>query len=97
MSAILVSSLTCVAYLAFYTAYSKQEKKLSHRLLINVLTMSHGSTFDTLLVELNKALSLAGLTVLCTAFIFPKGELRSSLCTHALGMLLVHTAYSTFK
>jgi hypothetical protein len=86
-----------VAYLAFYTAYSKQEKKLSHRLLINVLTMSHGSTFDTLLVELNKALSLAGLTVLCTAFIFPKGELRSSLCTHALGMLLVHTAYSTFK
>jgi len=86
-----------LAYLAFYTAYSKQEKKLSHTLLINVLTMSHGSTFDTLLVELNKALSLAGLTVLCLAFIFPAGDLRASLCTHALGMLLVHTAYSTFK
>lgn len=49
-------------------------------------------------VELNKAISLAGLTVLCLAFlVYPKGGTRSALCTHALLMLLVHTAYSTFK
>ena len=68
--------------------------------------LTFGESVDKTLVELNKALSLAGLTVLCLAFCLPsfavetaKEEvfLQTQLCWHAVTMLVVHSIFSLVK
>mmetsp|Transcript_3987 Transcript_3987/g.11593 ORF Transcript_3987/g.11593 Transcript_3987/m.11593 type:complete len:117 (-) Transcript_3987:31-381(-) len=54
------------AYVLLYTAYSKQSKKLSLRQLLDVILVR--VSLDNTLVELNKAVSLAGLTCLAFAY-----------------------------
>ena len=55
-----------MSYLLFYTMYSKVEKTLVPSQLVEIMTLQKG--MDKFLVEMNKALSLAGLTTLCLAF-----------------------------
>jgi len=61
-----ISVASFASYVAFYTAYSKSSKTLEFALLLDVFAFRKG--IDHTLVELNKALSLAGLTVLLLAF-----------------------------
>ena len=66
MEALSISTAIFVSYLLFYTGYSKAEKKLVPSLLIDVITLKLG--LDKFLVEMNKAISLSGLTALLLAF-----------------------------
>lgn len=104
--AALVSVAVFVSYLLFYTAYSKQDKNLQVGLLVKVVTCRDG--LDASLVELNKAISLAGLTVLAFAFILPPWlnseasegaslALQKKMCWHAFVMLELHACYSSIK
>ena len=63
---IVITQATLNSYLLFYTMYSKAEKKLVPAQLIEIMTLKAGWT--KFLVEMNKAISLSGLTTLCLAF-----------------------------
>ncbi|KAJ8599768.1 hypothetical protein CTAYLR_003416 [Chrysophaeum taylorii] len=91
--ALSVSAINLGLYLCFYTAYSKANKKLDFDLLTEVLTVR--KSLNHTLVELNKAISLAGLTNLCLAMLF--ATMRKSLLWHAMLLLWSHTAYSIYK
>ena len=67
MLVVILSVVVFVSYIALYTAYSKKSKTLEMALLVEVFTMS--KSFDHTLVEMNKAASLSGLTLLCVAFL----------------------------
>ena len=89
-----------VPYLLFYTAYSKQEKKLDFKLLVVVLTVS--KSLDHTLVEMNKAISLAGLTALTVPFLpaitaVTGREAMRDLTFISMSVLWVHSCYSSFK
>jgi hypothetical protein len=90
-----VTGLSLVSYLLFYTAYSKMNKTLEPALLIKVLTMSEG--LEHTLVEMNKAISLAGLTVLALAFCPGFDAMRWELLWHAMVLLWTHSCYSAYQ
>ena len=93
-SALQVSFLVFVSFLLFYTMYDKVQKKLLFKKIIEVLFLTRGINHS--LVELNKALSLSGLAILCLAF-FPCYELqRNSFLFSALIQLLIHSVYSSW-
>jgi len=96
-----LSGATTAGYILFYTGYSKKTKslQLSQNLLdVFLLRKSLGHT----LVELNKALSLSGLTTLLISCL-PSSVMplsvddRKDLWNKSLYILLGHTAYSTIK
>jgi len=60
LAALAVSAVNLGLYLAFYTAYSKATKALDSALLWDVLYVR--KSLDFTLVELNKVISLTGLT-----------------------------------
>jgi hypothetical protein len=95
MLPLLISGLTAASYLFLYTAYDKQTKQLSRDLLVTVLTNRKGN----LLVELNKLISLVGITLLCIAALLPASahELSMQLLYQAIGLLWIHSAYSLWK
>lgn len=78
-------------YLALYTAYSKATKKLEFNLLWDVFLCRKG--LDHTLVEMNKAVSLAGLTNLPLAILLQS----KTLFWHAMLILWTHSLYSAFK
>jgi hypothetical protein len=92
-----ITLTVCLSYLFFYTAYDKQTKQLSRDLLITVLTC--GKSVDHTIVEANKLISLAGLTILLLAALLPSSAaaLRHSLSWHGMIMVWVHTVYSLYK
>jgi hypothetical protein len=90
-----VTGLSLVSYLLLYTAYSKMNKTLEPALLIKVLTMSEG--LEHTLVEMNKAISLAGLTVLALAFCPGFDAMRWELLWHAMVLLWTHSCYSAYQ
>lgn len=110
MDATIVSTSVFVGYLAFYTAYSKTEKRLKPSQLIEILTFRGG--VDKFFVEMNKAISLSGLTTLCLAFCpfidmlsfgvkvdgFQSGlPLSRELLISALIQIQIHSLYSLYK
>ena len=93
--ALVVTSSTLAMYLLFYTAYSKMNKALDPSLLIAVLTMSEG--LEHTLIELNKAISLTGLTVLALAFCPGFYDMQVHLTWHAMVLLWTHSCYSAYQ
>ena len=91
----LIAAAVFASYLLLYTAYSKQSKTLEISLLVSVLTV--GESVDKTLVELNKAISLAGLTALCMAFLPGLGSVKQDLMFVSMLMLWVHSGYSVFR
>lgn len=87
-----ISSVTLLSYILFYTAYSKEKKTLDFSLLTVVFAVKKG--WDHTFVELNKAISLAGMTVFGLALLLPD---VSGLLLDAMIMLSIHSVYSTFK
>jgi hypothetical protein len=77
------------------TAYSKMNKTLELELLVKVLTVSEG--LEHTLVEMNKAISLAGLTVLALAFCPGFDAMRWELLWHAMVLLWTHSCYSAYQ
>jgi hypothetical protein len=90
-----VSSAVLAAYLGFYTSFNKITKRLEPALLVDVLLVRR--SLDHTLVELNKAISLVGLTNVCLAFLPFLESLRWGLLLHAMVLLSVHSGYSVFK
>ena len=95
MNEFTLSAAVLGSYLLGYTMYSKKEKRLHLPGLLDVLFVRRG--LDHTLVELNKAISLAGLTTLGLAYLPWFGEMRTGLVKISFGTLAVHSAYSTFK
>jgi membrane-bound metal-dependent hydrolase YbcI (DUF457 family) len=89
----MAATATLSAYLLLYTAFDKSSKTLQATLLLDVLLLRRGLTHS--LLELNKALSLAGLTVLALAHL--PGFDRDALRLRALAMLLAHSGLSFAK
>lgn len=101
-NALKTSILTIFAYLCFYTGYDKQSRQLNVKQLLKILLFDNG--IDATLVELNKAISLAGLTCLCLSFLIPhcfhmnnSVQYQNTLYFHSEIMLIVHSIYSLFK
>ena len=95
MPAVAVTTLSLVSYLVLYTAYSKMNKTLELQLLLKVLTVSEG--LEHTLIEMNKAISLAGLTVLAMAFCPGFDAMRWELLWHAMVLLWTHSCYSLYQ
>lgn len=96
LTSFFVSFAVLASYLCLYTAFSKTTKTLDANQLIGVLTIREG--WDHTLVEINKVISLAGLTVGMLYFCpFVHQELRSDLLLHSTVMLWLHAAYSSYK
>ena len=94
-SAALTTSAVVAAYLLLYTAYDKASRTLSVPLLLDTLLVRRNLTHT--LLELNKAISLAGLTVLALAYL-PSFEAQSGpLKLQALALLMAHSSISFNK
>jgi len=81
--------------LVFYTAYSKQTKRLDMSLLLDVLFFRRG--LDHTLVELNKVISLVGLSMFLIGFAaFAWWDRRKGIALLAQATLLLwtHSLYS---
>mmetsp|Transcript_3673 Transcript_3673/g.5346 ORF Transcript_3673/g.5346 Transcript_3673/m.5346 type:complete len:232 (+) Transcript_3673:114-809(+) len=87
-----------VAYLGLYTAYDKSSKKLEAKGVLDVVLCRKGLDFTA--VQMNKVISLAGLSGLGLAFMpgfdgycsDPQGLFRISA-----GLMGAHIAYSSWK
>ncbi len=77
------------------TAYDKTEKTLKLQHLVNLVTLGRG--LDWTLVEINKAISLSGLTVLIMAFTPGFALHARGLVWNAMLLLWTHAVYSTYK
>jgi len=90
------SVLIFVSFVLFYTMYDKFTGRLVPSNLLRLLIFQEGA--DKFLVEMNKALSLSGLTVLAFSF-FPiyKKRVRYALLWSAVVQLWIHAVYSTLK
>jgi hypothetical protein len=95
MLAFLLSCVTFASFLGLYTAFSKTTKKLDFDQLKVVLTAS--KSVDHTLVELNKAISLNGLTCLALAFCPGFLSLQEGLWWWGMLQLWVHSCYSSYK
>jgi hypothetical protein len=95
-SPVAYSTSITAAYFLFYTAYDKTTQKLSLKLLLDVVLFRKGTEFS--LKEINKVISLAGITGLLTAF-YPELEYTASreLLFISMNMLWAHSAYSFYK
>lgn len=95
LNALELSIITFVAYLLFYSMYDKKEKKLIPNNLVRILMCSDG--YDKSLVEMNKAISLSGLSIFAMAF-FPifRKEMRLLLWSASF-QLSAHAIYSIYK
>jgi len=84
-----------MSYLLFYTAYDKATKTLIPQNLIDLVTLRRG--VDWTLVELNKAISLAGLTTMLLSFTPQMKESSKDLLFISMNMLWGHSIYSMYK
>lgn len=84
-----------MSYLLFYTAYDKATKTLCPKNLLDLVTLSRG--LEWTLVELNKVVSLAGLTTMLLSF-HPQMKTNSKdLLFISMNMLWGHSIYSLYK
>ena len=57
-----------LSYIALYTAFDKKSKSLKPSLVLTILLWQGDGGLNHTLKELNKAISLAGLTILLLSF-----------------------------
>lgn len=84
-----------LSYFAFYTAYDKGQKKLVLKNLTDMVTLKRG--LDWTLVELNKAVSLSGLTTMTLAFLPQFKSQSKDLLFISMSSLWLHSIYSSTK
>ena len=90
-----VMALTSVAYLTFYTTHCEKTKSFSLTLLQDVVLVRRSLEFT--LTELDRIISLTGITLIGFAF-WPYFEVhRTSLLRHAHALLWAHTVYTVCK
>lgn len=77
------------------TAYDKVEKRLKFSILLDLFLIRRG--WDWTFVELNKAISLSGLTLFLTAFVPALALFKRDLIWVSLLMLWPHSVYSFYK
>ena len=95
LKSLTISSGVSLSYLLLYTAYDKTKKQLELKNLTDLVTLNRG--LDWTLVEINKALSLTGLTTLLLSFLPQFEGEQKDLLFSSIGMLWVHTVYSSYK
>ncbi len=89
------SGAVTASYILFYTAYDKTKKTLVPANLLDLVLVRKGT--DWTLVELNKAISLAGLTVMLSSFLPQFRQERKEMLWISMNMLWVHSVYSLYK
>lgn len=86
-----------LSYIALYTAYDKKSKSLKPILLVHIMLLQGEGGLNHTLKELNKAISLAGLTILLFSFANMEGYDSSALFRIALITLSIHSIYSFYE
>lgn len=86
-----------ISYIALYTAYDKKSKSLKPSLLVTILLLRGDGGLSHSLKELNKAISLAGFTVMLLSFANMEGYDHSELLQISLITLTVHSFYSFYE
>ena len=95
MLTVCITFIVFVSFVLFYTMYDKTKKRLVVGNLVRLFTLQEG--LDKLVVEMNKAISLSGLTVLALTF-FPRYKnIRKMLLFSAMIQLWLHAGYSVFR
>jgi hypothetical protein len=90
----LSAAVTC-SYIAFYTGYSKATKSLDVLNIVDLVTLRRG--LDWTLVELNKAISLSGMTTMLMSFLPAFKNQSRGLLWSSMTMLWTHSVYSAYK
>jgi hypothetical protein len=90
-----ISAGVTLSYITFYTAFDKQKKKLIIGNIIDLIQCRRG--YDWTLVELNKAISLSGLTTMLMSFLPTYKKQSKELLYLSMNMLWVHSIYSLYK
>lgn len=98
-SALSVSLGTTAAYFLLYSAYSKANQKIEPSLLLDIFLFRRGVNWS--LVEINKAISLSGITTLLFTLIPDIADKylasKRDLFFISMNLLWVHSAYSFWK
>jgi hypothetical protein len=84
-----------LSYLVLYTGYDKTTKRLSLKNLTDLVTCGRG--IEWTLVELNKLISLAGITTLLMSFIPDFKSQSRGLLGISMVTLWTHSVYSMYK
>ena len=100
---VVITASVSAAYIAFYTAYDKSSKKLTLKNIQDLVTGGRG--WGWTFTELNKALSLTGLTTLLVAFLHLPDSAsldltaieRKELLWISMNILWGHSIYSFYK
>jgi hypothetical protein len=94
-----ITSAVTLSYFAFYTGYSKQTKALSLKSLTDVfIAPTSEVSLDEKLVQINKAVSLSGLTVMMMSYLpYWTPQQGKEMLFHSMSMLWIHSAYSFQK
>lgn len=90
-----ISGAVTLSYFAFYTAYDKQKKTLVASNLYDLVTLNRG--VDWTLVEINKSISLSGLTTMLIAFFPQLKKEKTQLLWISMNLLWAHSIYSFYK
>lgn len=94
---LVISGITTASYFCFYTAYDKKTKKLKFQILLDLIMIKRG--WDWTLVEINKAISLSGLTIFMLSYL-PQVQNETTskeIFFHSMTMLWIHSIYSAYK
>jgi hypothetical protein len=94
-SKIVIPASIGLSYFLFYTGYNSKTKILDRKLLYDFVALKRGK--DWTLVELNKILSLTGLTTLLVSYLPPCQPIRRSLMMTSMNMIWLHIMYSFNK
>ena len=92
---LVLSGAVTTSYFLFYTAYDKTKKTLVISNLHDLVAARRG--IDWSLVELNKAISLSGLTIMLTSFLPQFTKRSKDLLWISMNMLWAHSIYSMYK
>ena len=90
-----ITLIVFVSFVLFYTMYDKTKKRLVLASLVRLFTLQDG--LDKLLIEMNKAIALSGLTVLALSFYPRFWRIRKKLLLSAMLQLWLHAGYSVYK
>jgi hypothetical protein len=83
------------SFFLLYTAYDKNSKSLTSRNLVDLFLCRRG--LDWTLVELNKTISLSGLSIFLISCLPQFSGEREDLVYIAVNMLVAHGIYSSYK
>jgi hypothetical protein len=90
-----LSSSVALSYLLLYTGYDKAEQAIVPSLWVDLFLVRKG--WDWTLKELNKAISLSGLTCMLMAFLPEFEPIQRDLLWISMNKLWIHSLYSYYK